>query len=414
MIAPQIPDNEAGRQAAVERYSVLDTLPEPNFDNITALMSEIAGTPISLISMLDHDRNYLKSHHGIPFDESPRRISFCGHAINSDDSVMVVNDALNDHRFADNPLVTEQGVRFYAGAPLVTPDGYRLGTLCIFDMEPRDLDHCARTALLSLARQVEIVLEHRRANLELVKINKKLISAQQILEARNGELKHFARDISHDIKSPIAKIALFSNILAEDGQAKLDDNDLACIDRVQNTAESLCKYIDCVLSTHTNNVEASEALGPHSLRDIMDELLALASVKPNVDISLPDDEEVLYLNKSSLLQILLNLVTNAIKYNDKETIEVVVEIELTETAYKFCVKDNGVGIPNDKLGTIFEPFETLSDTDHDGNTSTGMGLSKVRQLVANLEGEIHVESTEKKGSCFFFWLPRVKQDKAAA
>lgn len=133
MIEPTFPKNEQERQLAVERYEILDTLPETCFDDITALICDISGAPISLITMLDRDRNYLKSHHGVPFTESPRNISFCGHAINSGDEIMIVEDARLDERFHDNPLVSEFNAIFYAGVPLQTPDGYKLGTLCIYD-----------------------------------------------------------------------------------------------------------------------------------------------------------------------------------------------------------------------------------------------------------------------------------------
>ena len=121
MIAPDFPDNEIQRQTAVEKYMLLDTLPEDCYDNITALMAYVCETPISLVTLLDKKRNFLKSHHGIPFNEFPREISFCGHAINSDDMITIVEDARLDKRFVDNPLVTEYQAIFYAGVPLIDP-----------------------------------------------------------------------------------------------------------------------------------------------------------------------------------------------------------------------------------------------------------------------------------------------------
>lgn len=114
MIEPETPKNEHQRQMAVERYRILDTPEEENFDNIiTSLMSQLTGAPISLITLLGNDRNYLKSHHGVPFSESPRNILFCwARAINSDAPITIVEDAAQDARFADNSLVTEAGVRF--------------------------------------------------------------------------------------------------------------------------------------------------------------------------------------------------------------------------------------------------------------------------------------------------------------
>ncbi len=107
MKLPEFPANEKKRQAAVDKYQLLDTLPEDQYDDITSLMSYICDAPISLITLLDKERNFLKSHHGVPFNESPREISFCGHAINSEDPITIIEDARVDNRFFDNPLVTD-------------------------------------------------------------------------------------------------------------------------------------------------------------------------------------------------------------------------------------------------------------------------------------------------------------------
>ncbi|GAL77170.1 two-component hybrid sensor and regulator [Algibacter lectus] len=138
MIAPDFPKNERERLAQINRYKLLDTLPESDFDNITSLVATICEVPISLITLLDSDRNFLKSHHGIDIQESPRNISFCGHAILQDD-IFIVEDAREDIRFKDNPLVTGVNAIFYAGVPLITKEGLALGTLCIYDHVPRKL-----------------------------------------------------------------------------------------------------------------------------------------------------------------------------------------------------------------------------------------------------------------------------------
>ena len=123
--------------AAVRSYHLLDTLPEKDFDNITALTANICDVPISLVTLLDADRNFLKSHYGIPFNESPRDISFCGHAILEESNIFIIEDARKDNRFKDNPLVTEMNAIFYAGVRLVNSEGYPLGTLCVFDTKPK-------------------------------------------------------------------------------------------------------------------------------------------------------------------------------------------------------------------------------------------------------------------------------------
>ncbi|MCI3206900.1 sensor domain-containing diguanylate cyclase [Pandoraea capi] len=156
--------DEAERLAALRRYEILDTPPEPAFDRIVRLASHVLGTPISLISLLDESRQWFKARRGIDATHTPRSMAFCSHAILSDD-VLVVPDARADRRFADNPLVTgDPNIRFYAGAPLRTPEGHRLGTLCVIDRRPRDLDDEKRALLADLSSLVVDELELRRVN----------------------------------------------------------------------------------------------------------------------------------------------------------------------------------------------------------------------------------------------------------
>jgi len=184
MIKPRTPKNEKQRQIAVEKYELLDTLPEEGYDNITSLVSYICDAPISLISLLDNDRNFLKSNHGVSFNESPRDLSFCGHAINSDDPITIIEDSRKDERFQDNPLVEKHQAIFYAGAPLIDSDGFKLGTLCVYDTKPKKLGEQQKKALLNMSKQVVSLFEQRYQNLKLAKLKDEL-------EKRNKDLKKF-------------------------------------------------------------------------------------------------------------------------------------------------------------------------------------------------------------------------------
>ena len=148
--------------------------------------------PIALITTIDENRNFFKSHYGIPFNESPRNTSFCGHAI-LEDEILIIKDAREDERFKDNPLIKEQNAIFYAGVPLKNEDGYKLGTLCIYDHKPRELDESQINALKILGKQVVKLLELRRNNYKLEEANKEL-------KVRYEQLKMFASHVSHDMK----------------------------------------------------------------------------------------------------------------------------------------------------------------------------------------------------------------------
>jgi adenylate cyclase len=157
-----VPSNEAERVKAVERYQ-LETSPEEAFDDLTRLAAYICGTPIALVSIIETQHQWFKSKVGVDVSEIPKDISFCAHAILNPDQLLVVPNALEDERFVDNPLVTsDPNIRFYAGTPVVTPDGFPLGTLCVLDRIPRHLTPEQQEALRALGRQVISQMELRR------------------------------------------------------------------------------------------------------------------------------------------------------------------------------------------------------------------------------------------------------------
>lgn len=163
-----IQNNDAARVAALQRYDILDTEPEKAFDDLALLASYICKTPIAWISLIDEDRQWFKSKVGVSISETPRDIAFCNVAIQQAD-VFVVPDTLQDERFRNNPLVvSDPRIRFYAGAPLISEEGYALGTLCVVDRTPREFTTEQREALKALTRLVLAQMEFRR-NLTLLK-----------------------------------------------------------------------------------------------------------------------------------------------------------------------------------------------------------------------------------------------------
>jgi diguanylate cyclase (GGDEF)-like protein len=159
-----LPDNESARLSALRSYEVLDTTCETAFDNIALLAAQLTGCPMSAVSLIDSERQWFKAKIGLETTETPRAHAFCAYAINEPGKPFIVADASQDARFADNPLVrTNPHIRFYAGVPLVNPQGAALGTLCVIDREPRELSSEHAQTLQCLADSVMTTLELRRA-----------------------------------------------------------------------------------------------------------------------------------------------------------------------------------------------------------------------------------------------------------
>jgi GAF domain-containing protein len=196
MLKPEDHIKEEERQLELASYSILDTIPEEEYDSLTAIASQICGTPISLVSLLDDKRQWFKSHHGLDAPETPKEVAFCAHAINATDKVFIVEDAREDVRFHDNPLVTGQPhVIFYAGVPLTNENGFPLGTLCVIDNVPKKLSTSQLKALEALSDQVMILMELRRKKIQLEK-------SMVLLKEKNTDLRNFATIAAHDIKAP--------------------------------------------------------------------------------------------------------------------------------------------------------------------------------------------------------------------
>jgi GAF domain-containing protein len=160
---PERPADETERQAALDAYCVAEPLDDPELDAVVAEAAATFGVPTALVSLIDRERQWFPARVGMPLPSTPRSVSFCGHAIHQAEP-LVVPDATADERFAGNPLVVDEGgIRFYAGAPLVTPEGHRIGTLCLIDSRPRaPLSDAESSRLQALAAKAMAVLERRR------------------------------------------------------------------------------------------------------------------------------------------------------------------------------------------------------------------------------------------------------------
>ena len=201
MTAP-IPKNEKKRLEVLWQYEVLDTVPEQVFDDLAELAAHICGAPIALITFVDEHRQWFKSRVGTSLKETSRDVSFCGHAIMQRDA-FIVPDAAKDRRFAENPLVTSgPKIRFYAGAPLIAPDGHALGTLCVIDKVPHELLPDQKRALQTLSRLVMTQLELRRHSVELSRASGECETLRKDLQEARAELAQARRRLPKNKVEP--------------------------------------------------------------------------------------------------------------------------------------------------------------------------------------------------------------------
>ncbi len=408
------PENEGDRLQKLLEYEILDTDPEKAFDRITRIVAETIGVPIALVSLVDADRQWFKSRHGLDAEQTPREIAFCAHAI-LDDKTFVIEDAHRDERFADNPLVTgDPSVRFYAGAPLVTSDGYKLGTLCAIDRVPRKISDDHILLIEDLASLVVDEIELRKVLRIAITTAEEQNDLREAAEAANVAKSQFLAMMSHEIRTPLnAVIGLTDLVLSTDLDAQQRDH----LSNVALAGGNLLGLINDILDF--SKIEAGK-LGidntNFSIEKIIHNLKSVVeprakengnTLQIDVDPAVPNE---LHGDPLRIGQILINLVGNAVKFTKDGTVSIVLSKESHEDSQDrilFAIKDSGIGMSPDQIDQLFQPFSQADQSVTREFGGTGLGLSISRKLVKLMGGEITVTSEEGRGSTFTFHLPLV-------
>lgn len=397
MIAAQLPINEKARLKALNSLAILDSLPEQQYDNITELASYICGTSNAVISLVDENRQWFKSKVGLTVCETTREVSFCSHSILNPDKLMEIPNALEDPRFKNNPLVRDEDnpIIFYAGVPILDPSGLPLGTLCVLDSKPNLLNEKQKKSLVNLAEQVQELLK-------LHVLNNELKESKKHLATHNSLLKDFAGTVSHDMKMPLANLIVTSDILNKKYGKIIDDSGKKYLSYLKQSSLSLSDYITNILAHYESSSYDVDDRKDFDVNDLLENIIELINIKHHCDINLPEFNHTIHCNRIALEQIFLNLIGNSIKYNDKKETVIDISISIDSTHYIFKITDNGRGIPQDKVESIFELFSTVGEYDRDGQRGHGIGLSTVKQLVNQLGGEISVHSELGCSTTFTF------------
>ena len=396
MRSAPITKDESARLKDLYDYEILDTASEKVFDDLTALASEICQTPIALISLVDPDRQWFKSKVGIDAEETSRDIAFCAHAIHQRE-IFEVKDTLQDERFFDNPLVTAApNIRFYAGAQLVTPDNHAIGTLCAISDKPMSLSQQQKDALEILSREVISQMELR-------------LKIKQLKQADQRKTDYLS-NLSHELRTPLNAIVCYSRLLKE----KFDQLSLPAeigefVINIDNSSQHLLEMINSVLDLHkieegkmvlTPGVFACEAFF-HELQSIVQAKADQRQVILLFDYD-PSLPEMIEADKAKLKQVLINLLTNAIKFTDAHH-HVLLEAKQSHNKLIVVVEDQGCGIPLDEQDKLFDKFYQVGKS---GRTEgTGLGLVISKGLAELMDGNLTLTSEPGKGTCITLELP---------
>jgi len=392
--------SEKDRLDNLYSYKILDSIPEKEYEELVKIAAAICNMPVSLISLIDKERQWFKATFGFQKKETKRDISFCAHAILQPGEPLIVPDTKLDKRFKENPLVTaENGVNFYAGFPLISAEGFPLGTLCVFDYKPNELNGTQISAMKGLANQVSKLLELRKTKAEL---QKSLIA----LEAKNDDLEQFARIAAHDLKAPLANISSLIDVLLRYYTTNLNDNVVEMLELINNSSRQLRNLIDGILEYSRNQKILSTEKEVVFLPSFFQNLLNLMNPQSQHKIQFDSTVNEININKPALQQILSNLMSNSIRYNDKEVVEIKINYQEKDDQHNFTVSDNGKGIRAENLDKVFKIFEVLELEDRFGERGSGVGLATVKRLIEGQGGNIEISSVPGEGTDVRFKIPK--------
>lgn len=405
VISADLTENEEERIRKLEELSILDTLEEQAYDDLTKLAAEICHTPIALVSLVDRNRQWFKSHHGLDARETAREHAFCSHAILGDD-IFVVEDSSKDERFFDNPLVTgDPLVKFYAGAPLIMDNHLNVGTLCAIGHEARTITPEQKDALKALARQVVTQLELRLKIKEL-----------EILDKAKDK---FIAMVSHELRTPLTAIFGSLSLLANGDPEALSDEQYQLIDISYRNTENLLNIVNDILDLAKLESGMLEIqLLPLNLIDLLKKSVQLnepycKQCDCEIIFNLSEDVAPLMAlgDEQRLLQVLGNLVSNAAKFTHSgDTIEL--KLKADENNARIEVIDHGPGIPLEQHEMLFQRFKQLEPSVNNKLPGTGLGLNISSHIVTIHQGEIGFDSDADESTTFYFTLPLVHKQTA--
>lgn len=385
MSAAPLPEDEELRLRTLYSYRILDTVEEHAFDDICEIAAAVCATPTALFTLLDRRRQWFKARWNFATQETDRECSFCAHAINSGD-LLVVDDAKQDGRFIDNRLVVSSpGIRFYAGTPVRAKNGQPLGTVCVIDYEPRKLSSDQASALKALARKVEAQLELRR-----------LQSEKDLLD----------RFMIHDMRNPLtAMMMTASHALGSFDSGQLERDELIDLHETIDTLHRRVEDFHTLLESKGGNLPLKvESIDIHDMFGSLESALARPLADRNLSLETHIEADAIWGDRDLLCRVLENLLYNAIRVSPaKSTLRLAAWNDADTTCCR--VTDEGPGIPEAQRQAIFEVGYSLPP--QGSGRRSGLGLAFCAIATYAMGGSIACEDPSSgQGASFRVSLPR--------
>lgn len=394
---------ERQREIALGRYGVLTETTEPDIQSLVDLIAQVCDVPYATINIISQDQQHQIATTGFDPGVCSREDSMCA-VVLEDGGAAVVSDATLDPRFADNAFVngTIGRVRFYASAPLLTPEGVALGRLCVFDDAPRTLTPAQENALVTMAAQVMDLLELRYRSRVLEQSLTELTAARDELRRSNRDLALFAGQVSHDLRTPLTAILVNAEMLAAEPAVEVDATLTSMVEAMTQAGRRMNRMIEEMLGFAREG--GQPRLDETSVGAVVSLVLTdLAPLIGQTDANVAvGDLPIVMADTDMLYSILLNLVANAIKFAPPG-VPPRVEIEAARVAdrWRLTVSDNGTGIAPDQLDEVFTLFARGA-----GQVSGhGIGLATVRRLVEAHGGRVGAGVSDLGGAAVWVELP---------
>ncbi|SEL53500.1 Signal transduction histidine kinase [Pseudoxanthomonas sp. GM95] len=390
--APTLPAAvEQRRLEALRRYEILDTPPETVFDDITRIAAQLCGVPMALISLVETERQWFKSEHGLGARQTPIEGSICAHALLQDD-LLVVPDTHLDARFVGNPLVVgEPGLRFYAGALLKTPDGLPIGTVCVLDTVPNAITEEQGQALRALARQVMAQLELRRM----------LALSERTSQYRAGLLA----SAGHDFRTPMTTAMLAFDLARDAPPERMERVVSMGQEALRNVDNGLTRMLSAASGKNTFELEQLVPTPLHGVLEHVVSTQATAAGRRGLQLRMVATRASALTHPRQLETLLGNLVANAVKYTPRGG-KVLIGVRRRRGQVEIEVVDTGRGIAEDQIEHMFGAFRQ-PDHSRDG---LGLGLWIVQKTAASLGIGLRVYSVPGTGTRFVMEMPSAVDD----